>query len=235
MGASEMKAFVFCVVYILFFAAFIQSIPADLQGQEATPSTVIPIDPSLITGFAESETYCGDNFTGGFYEYELNSKEWIASYFDSSFELIRKVKIFGVLWLGQVDQCQFTTLDGLDRGTGLSLTEINTDAEDGAVKYTMQFVLSGEGGGSFVLYWNTTAYATAALAHASNELYIIHGFGVEDLATNNILALIVALLFFQIPEVPVLINAFLALPTWACIFYLIYFFITSVIPFVGSG
>lgn len=235
MGGSEMRAFVFVTIYIIVFATILQSMPAGFQGQEANVNTVIPVDPSLISGFAESENYCGDNFTSGTYEYTLNSKDWIASYSASAFELIKKIYVFGVLWLGGFDQCKFTSPDGVDRDVTLSLTEIDADAEDGQVRYSMQFVLSGESAGSFVLYWNTTAYATAALAHASNELYIIHGIGIEDLATNNILSLIVAILLFQIPDVPVLVNLFLAVPPWACIIYLLYFFITSVIPFIGGS
>lgn len=229
-----MKGFVFCVVYILVFATVLNTIPAGLQGSESTVETVVPIDPALVTGFAESESYCGDNFTSGLYEYSLNEKDWIAYDSGTYFELVKKVKIGGFLWLGGVDQVRFKAEDGSDRGTALSLTEINTDAEDGQVRYSMTLILSGDSAGSFVVYWNTTAYATAALAHASNELWIIHGFGIEDLATNNIGALIVALLFFQIPEVPVLVNLFLAVPPWAAIAYLLWYFITSMIPFVGA-
>jgi len=42
-------------------------------------------------------------------------------------------------------------------------------------------------------------------------------------------------LFFQLPDVPFLINLLLATPLWACIIYLIWWFIISMIPFLGGG
>ena len=96
----------------------------------------------------------------------------------------------------------------------------------------MQFTSSGAAAGALVCYWNTTTYATSSLAWASNELYMLHGVGIESTATNDIGALIISLLLLQLPQVPTLVNVFLAVPIWACIVYVLWFIIKEMIPFI---
>jgi len=48
-------------------------------------------------------------------------------------------------------------------------------------------------------------------------------------------SLLLALLFFQLPDVPVLVNIFLVLPAWASIIYIVWFIVISMIPFLGGG
>jgi len=231
MATSEMRGFVFSLVFIIVFAGLLASIPSGLQGTGSTPDTVIPIDPNLVAGFADSENYTGAAFTGGTYEYELNSRDWIAVTDGSGLSLAAKILSFG-FWLGHLDSCKFVSDSGTDRGTTLLFTEITTDATDGAVRYSLQHTVTGDDAGAFVTYWNTTEYATATLAWASDELYLLHGIGLASSATNNIGALLVGLLTLSLPDVPVLVNLFLAVPIWACIVYVLWYVIKEMIPFV---
>ena len=238
MATSEMRGFVFAVIFIVAFGTILSSIPAGFQGTEASPDTVVPLDPALITGFAETTSYQKANFTAGSYEYpesgDFGGFDWICVTDDSSFSLARKIKFLGFFWFGQLDGCEFVAPDGTNRGTTLTFTEIATDAEDGAVRYSMDLIFSGDSAGSFVIYWNITAYPAIADAWTADELYLLHGLGLDDLATNNIGALIVSFLFFHLPDVPILVNLFLALPIWAGIAYILWFLITSMIPFIGG-
>ena len=227
-----MRGFVFSLIFIVVFSALLVSIPAGLQGTGETPETVIPIDPSLITGFSESANYTAAAYVGGIYEYDLNSRQWIAVTNDIVLFLAAKILIAGILWLGHIDECKFISPSGTNRGTELALTEITSDATDGAVRYSLEHVSTGDSGGSFVVYWNTTTYATATLAWASDELYLLHGVGFDTSATTNIGALLVSLLLLQLPEVPFLVNIFLAVPIWACIVYVLWFVIKEMIPFL---
>ena len=231
---GEMRGFVFSLIFIVVFATLLSSIPAGLQGTGESPDTVIPIDPSLVTGFSESETYTRDNFTGLEYEYSLNSLSWVALYIDGVLSLAAKVLTLG-FWLGHLNPCKFVSAGKtpIDRGTELALTDITTDAEDGAIRYALQFVLSGDSAGSLVAYWNTTTYDNATQAWNNDELYLLHGVGFDTSATTNIGALIVSLLLFQLPDVPVLVNMFLAVPIWACIVYVLWYVIKEMIPFLG--
>lgn len=197
---------------------------------------VIPVDPSILTDFTDYENYTASAFTelpaGYFsYQYNLADRDWIAATDEVAFELSAKVYLW-FLWLGQIDLVKFTSPKGGDRGTQLSFTEIDSDADDGAVRYSMQFTTSGKAAGALVLYWNTTTYATSSDAWDNDKLYFLHGVGIESTATNDIGALIISLLLLRLPEVPPLVNILLAVPIWACIIYVLWFIIKEMIPFV---
>jgi len=229
--ASEMRGFVFSLIFIIVFAGLLSSIPAGLLGTGSTIDTVIPIDPNLVAGFADDWNYTDAAFTFGIYEYVLNSETWVAVTDGSSYGLSKKVYTW-IFWLGHFDICKFVSDDAIDRGTSLALTEITTDAENGAVRYSLKFTSTGNDAGVFIAYWNTTTYATATAANAADELYLLHGIGISGTATNNIGALLVGLLTLSLPDVPPLINLFLAVPIWACIVYVLWYVIKEMIPFV---
>lgn len=230
-----MRGFMFAVVFIVIFATLLASVPAGLQGVGSSPSDVIPIDPNITTDFVSGENYTKSAFTyaGGLYayEYSLNNKDWMCVTDEVYFVLSAKVYIW-FLWLGHTDSVNFVSSGGEDRGNQLTFTEIDSDATDGTARYTLTHVISGEAAGGFIAYWNTTAYATSTLAWDNDALYLIHGVGFTTTATNDIGALIVGLLFLQLPNVPVLINVFIVVPLWACIIYVLWFIIKEMIPFV---
>ena len=238
-GGSEMRGFVFSVVFIIVFSTLLSSIPVGLQGSGEEPDTVVPIDPSTITGFAESHDYYPDNYsvlhTGRYYyDYdEFGGHDWRSVTDNDTFlELGAKDYVFWILWFGQLDDCKFEAPSGQDRGTTLTFAEIDADAEDGAVSYSLTFSDSGNTAGSLVIYWNTTAYSSVDDAWDNDEAYLLHGVGFDSGATTNIGALLVSLLFLQLPEVPTLINILLAAPIWACIIFVLWYVIKEMIPFV---
>ena len=230
-----MRGFVFSVVFIIVFAALLSSIPAGLQGPDGNPDTVVPINPNLISGFAESEDYNRSAFSdigAGIYEYEydLGGRTWLCWTDEVSFYIAAKVLVGGVFWLGQNDICHF--ISDVDRGVSLSFDEITEDAEDGTIRYSLRFSENEESAGSFIVYWNTTAYPSVTDAWTADNTTLLHGMGLGSTATANIGALIVSLLFLQLPEVPVLINLFIAVPIWACIIYVLWYIVKEMIPFV---
>ena len=236
--ASEMRGFVFSIVFIIVFSTLLSTIPTGLQGAGESPDTVTPIDPSLVTGFSAFENYTTSSFTTyippqtEIYEYTLGNYDWRCSTDNATYFILRqKVLIFGFLWLGHTIDSSFVTQDGTNRGPQLSYTEIETDAEEGGVRYSLELD-NGDSGGSFVIYWNTTAYPTVANAWGNDTLYLLHGIGFSTSATTDIGSLLVSLLFLQIPGVPVIVNMFLAVPVWACIIYVLWFVIKEMIPFL---
>ena len=233
-GGGEMRGFVFAVVFIIIFGALIASIPVGFQGSGETIEPIIPVDPSILTDFTDAETYQKDNFTEAgvfFYEYNLADRDWIAGTDEIAFELAAKVYLW-FLWLGQVDAVKFKSPNGADRGTDISFVDIDSDSDDGAVRYSLTFSESGAAAGALVIYYNTTTHATASDAWDADALYFLHGVGIESSATNNIGALIISLLLLQLPEVPPLIGMFLAVPIWACIVFVLWFIIKEMIPFL---
>ena len=228
--ASEMRGFAFAVTFIIIFAGLVSTIPTDFFGAGATPDTpVIPINPNLLTDFTESEDFLPGNFTLGSYIYVLGGREWICGCDGATISVAAKVLFIG-LWLGKVEYVKFTAPDGTDRGTSLTMVEIAADATDGEVLYSLQYDESGNTAGGFVVYWNTTTYATPALAWAGNALYLLHGVGMT--ANTDIASLLIGLLFLQLPDCPFLVNLLIATPIWACIVYVLWYIIKEMIPFL---
>jgi predicted secreted protein len=230
-----MRGFVFAVVFIIVFSALVAAIPIGLQGVGDEVQPLTPIDPSILTDFTDYENYTKSDFTeiaGYFvYEYNLAARDWIAGTDGVTFTLQAKVYFF-FLWLGQTDVVKFMSPNGVDRGDEISFTNIDNDSDDGAVRYAITFTTSGKAAGAFVCYYNTTTYSTSTDAWDNDELYMLHGVGIESTATNDIGALIISLLLIRLPDVPPLVNIFLAVPIWACIIYVLWFIIKEMIPFV---
>lgn len=227
---AEMRGFVFAITFIVVFTLFAGSIPTGLLGSGDTPDGVTPVDPSLITGFSSFENWSYSSYSlEGFlylYSYELNSQYWLTRREAGTLTLGAKILWFG-LWLGGVDYCEFGA-----RGTQLTFDEIEADADEGTVTYPLIHVTSGNAAGSLVIFWNATEYSDPADAWAADELQLLHGVGVDSSATTNALTLLLGLLFFSLPDVPVLVNALLITPMWGSIIYVIWFVIKESMPFV---
>ena len=234
--ASEMRGFVFSIVFIIVFSTLLSTVPSGLQGLAGTPDTVIPVDPILLTGFDEFENWTKSDYTGivPTYSYALGARTWATLWADlaDDYFKISALSYWWIIYVGS-DPCKFTSPNGTDRGTDLSIDEIEGDAIDGSVKYKMLFTTTGNDAGSFVVFWNITLNADPQDAMDADVLYLLHGIGFSTSATNDIGALLVGLLFLQIPDVPVLVNMFLAVPIWACIIYVLWFVIKEMIPFLG--
>ena len=231
----------FAVTYILLFSVIVATIPIDLQGVGETPDMVTPLDASLISGFTDYEGYQYDNFTdyGAYLQYfydDLGGRDWVIVLFPSTgFVLGAKIVYGGFLWLGQLDSCRFISPEGIDREDTLTFAEIDTDAEEGEVRYSLQSYGTGNSMGGFVVYWNTTTYDNSTSAWDNDELFLLHGVGIESTAILDVTSLLLDLLFFQLPEVPLLISVIAIGPLWASIIYIIWFIFVNMVPFLGGA
>jgi len=233
MASDEMYGFVFSVSFIFLFSILLSTIPAGLYGPALTPDMPSPVNPNLVTDFTETEDWTRTDFTSGLYEYDLGGKSWRCVTSGTSLILASKLLIGGIIWLGQLDLCRFIAGEnGEDRGTTLTIAEIALDADDGEIRYTLQFESNGNYVGGFVVYWNITEYEDPVDAWTADELYLMHGVGIDTTAYANIGALLVSLLLLQLPDVPLLINAIIAIPIWACVVFVIWYIIKEMIPFL---
>lgn len=232
---SEMRGFVFCVVYIIMFTALITTIPTGFLGAGGTASDIVAIDPNVLTGFTESENYTPAAYSAigpaTQYEYILGDNTFINQKLADTFTLGAKVLYLGILWLGVMDYCIFSTGDTI-RGTSINYTNIETDAPDGIVTYDLTFSDAGVSAGSLIIYWNITAYPSFSNAWTAEEVYLLHGIGFAESATNNAGALLIGLLTLSIPDVPVLIQIMVISPLWASIAYIVWFIVKEMIPFL---
>ena len=229
---AEQRTFVFAVTFIILFSALVVSIPTDLLGADESPSELSAIDPSFVTDFSDSETFQKSDFEANLYWYPaiLGGYYFFCAFITitASFYIGAKVLWFG-LWLGALSACDWTNIDGIKNDGALSFADIDSNAENGLSKYTLNFE-EGTYAGTFLFYWNITAYSDSEDAWDNDELYLLHGVGVES--NPDVVALLISLLFLQLPDCPVLINALLATPIWACVIYLIWFIIKESLPFV---
>lgn len=234
---TEMRGFVFALIFIIVFAGLLSSVPVDLFGSGETPDTITPIDPSLISGFDDYENWSAISYVGSpvaEYAYDdLGGYDWIAQYAVSGYFYIGSKSTFLGIWFGLLDYVRFKSPDGIDKGTSLSFAEIDADASDGSVRYLMHYDEFGTSAGTFVIYWNSTLYTDSEDAFDNDELYFIHGMGFAEGATNNIGLLLISLLLLQLPDVPILLNLLLATPIWACIVFVLWYVIKEMIPFLG--
>lgn len=229
---AEQRSFVFALVFITLFSVMVATIPTGLQGEGDNPDMVTPLDPNIISGYSDGETFSNSNFSAGVYEYELNSRTWLCLTDDLSFELYAKILIAGFLWIGGLDVVKFVSDSGTDRGTTLTLLEIDLDDTDGTARYALQYEASGGAAGDLICYWNTTAYDNSTEAWDDNGLYLFHAVGFDTTATADIGALLLSLLFLQLPDVPLLVNILIATPIWASVVYLIWWVLKETIPFI---
>lgn len=232
---TEYRGFVVAVTFILLFSVIVSAIPSGYQGLDIEPEEITPVNPEILAGFAESEQYVFDNFTenlvGYYYQYELGSRYWQMTEFDDLgyFQLYERILWF--VFQIRLDACSFISEDKTDRGTSLSFTEIDSDAIEGQATYSLK--VSGNSAGALIVWYNTTLYDNSSHAWDNEELWFLHGIGFESAATNNVGALVVSLLFLQLPDVPILLGLIIAAPLWASIGYLLWFIIKSMIPFLS--
>ncbi len=232
---SEQRTFVFAVTFIIVFSALIGSIPVDFQGQGGTAETVIPVNPNLLTDFAHTEEFDKTDFSGSLvlsHVYDLPLVDGITfecQYYDNEFFIGAHALFLGI-WLGGVNWANFISDNGTNHGLEVSFSDLENDADDGVVRYTLRYDDSGLSAGGFLFWWNTTTYSDPSDAWDNDNLLLLHGVGLT--ANTDIASLLLALMFLQLPEVPTVVNVLIITPIWASIIFVLWFIIKEMIPFL---
>lgn len=236
--SSEMRGFVFSIVFIVIFAALLGSVPTGLNGEGTTPDDITPLDPSFVTGYSEKANWSITDIDSpialGFnYQYELNTKDWLFSWLASSyFKLGSKIVFAGFLWLGTQAFVNFISQNNENYGTTISYDDIESDSIDGYAIYTLVYADNGNSAGDLRIYWNSTEYTDFEDAIDNDDAYFLHGVGFEDSSAMNMGSLLLQLMFLQLPDVPTLLNLLIAVPLWATIIFTVWFIIKETLPFV---
>jgi len=233
---GEYRGFIFAIMFIIIFSGLLVSVPVDLLGQGATPDILTPVDPALVAGFEDYESWnmTDLNAYNQYEYYAFNGRDWFFEYYQGTQDIVLGAKIVyaGFLWFGQLDSCEFINSAGINRGGVVTNEEIDLDADNGAVRYDLRYIVNGADAGSFVIYWNSTLYAAVGDAYTADKVYFLHGVGFGTNARMDIGSLLIGLLLLQLPDCPILINLLLATPLYACVVFLIWFIIKETLPFV---
>jgi len=204
--ASEQRTFVFAVTFIIVFATLVSTIPVGLQGQGGTGDSVTPVNPNLLTDFAETEEYDKTDFSGSPLNYVYDLPAVAGTTFGCVFSadtfILGAHTLFLGIWLGGYNWANFISENGTNHGSSVSFTDIDNDAEDGAVRYTLQYEDTGTSAGGFVFYWNTTTYSDSSDAWDSSELQILHGVGLPWILISPLFFSVCY--FFNFPMFPFL-------------------------------
>lgn len=230
MADSERASFVFVVSFLIILTTFLAAMPADLQGLDEGATALLPINPDLFTDFASTAEFDKTDFSGIttlLYGYDLGGYHWLAGFSTATneFAIERKILWGGLVWFGAVENTEFVLENGTSRGETVTFDQILADSTDGAVRYDLEYSDNGNDAGGFIFYWNVTEYASPLNAWSNNELYLVHGMGISAAAATNIFALLLGLMFFQIPDIPPLINLFISTFIWVSIAFLLWYVI----------
>ena len=172
MPGDEQYAFVFSVTFIIIFSALVASVPIDFQGKGSTVETVTPINPNLLTDFANIKEFDRTDFIVilgiDYFTYEIvvDSTTFEAQFDQTDSFSVGAHTLWIGIWLGGYDWCEFITDNGTNYGTSVSFADIDNDADNGVVRYTLQYENAGTSAGGFIFSWNTTTY-TGCLLYTS--------------------------------------------------------------------
>lgn len=232
---EESKTFTFLAFMVLLFTALLASAPSVFVTSSPENPTIPNVNSQYLVGFSVTEEYNATYFTFpdgyGYYDYDLGGYSWRVMWTDGyGFSLGVKQLLFGFLWLGWIEWCTFS-FKGSARGLYISYAEINADNEDGTVKYD---IAHSGGGGGLIFGWDVDTYPDCQDAWDNDELVLIHGLGISDSAPQNVVSLLLSLIFFSNPDIPFLINVVLISPFVLLGAYLIFYIIIKVTPFLGD-
>ena len=226
---AEMRGFVFAIMFLVIYGALLSSMPAGFTDSSFDDPAMENFDPALLGGFGDTETYNQSSFSSLgpllYYDYSIGGYYFRNGYLAASGFIIGSKVLFFGLWLGELELLSFS-FAGADRGTVLNFTDIDQDAINGQVRYNTQPL-----GGGVVFAWDLDEYADSETAWDADELQILHGVGANEQAPTNVLGLLLGLLTLSIPDIPLLVQAFIVTPIYASVLYLAWFIIKEVIPF----
>ena len=116
------------------------------------------------------------------------------------------------------------------KGDSISKEILDSEYYNGSIPIKFHVVFETQQSIDVMFSFNTTKYETPSLAWSQDELYMVVAAGFGGSAGGDIFTLIGQLLFFQAPNMHPLLNAFIAIPIWSGIAYLIYVLLIKLKP-----
>jgi len=137
-------------------------------------------------------------------------------------------------WTGGHKQ-EWINDDGITRGTTLTNGEIDLDwnTQNNLSSYILKcahFYMMADVG------YNTTLYSNSKDAWDNHDLHVLFGIEWSQRGTTwDAWSLMANLLFFQLPEINIFINALIAIPIWVCVGYLSFIFVLRTLGAIFGG
>ena len=248
-GSRELGAFIFCVTFLGSMVLLIAWIPAQLYTADNGRIVEHPEMFESIDVWSFSETFSYQmNETGGYsvgewYYFEddamnIGNRDFRFNYKcanETPLELYIRHKWVWFIF-PQFETMEWMNNKGVSRGDYLSVEEMENDSPDNV---TVQYrcISPKKGFQYFASFsYNSTLHGNFTHAWNYHGLYFFWAVNFDQVGTSyNAFQLIGMLLFFQLPDINVYVNALLAIPIWSCVACLVTLFILKVIPFIGGG
>lgn len=125
-----------------------------------------------------------------------------------------------------------------NRGQFLIASEMEEDSENQTETIKIAKYRAKTNDFQYMAYfqYNYTKWGNVTNAWNHHELFLFWAVNFDDVNTSyNAFHLVSMLLFFQLPDCNIYVNALMAIPIWVCIGYLVYVLIIKVIPLIAGG
>ena len=246
---SEMRGLIVTVTFLGVLVLLIAWIPSEFYtaSEGRTVSTPEIFESIDVWSFAETFIYqmneTGGGTIGTMY-YVTNDGLDIGNrdftfYYRQANETALEVKMqHNWYWFifPQLEMMEWMNNQGVSRGVLLSVDEMEDDSPDNS---TVQYrVISPKKGWQYIasFSFNSTLYGNFTHAWNFHGLHFFWAVNFDQVGTSyNAFQLIGMLLFFQLPDINIYLNALIAIPMWTSIGYLVYVLIIKVIPLIGGG
>ena len=246
---SELRGLLFVVTFLGSLVLLIAWIPPQLfeasEGRTVgAPEMFESID---VWSYAETFTYRMNETGGGtigtmYYitndGLDIGNRDF-TFYYRQANETPLEVKMqHNWIWFifPQLEIMEWKNYQGVSRGLYLSVDEMEADSPDNS---TVQYrVISPKKNFQYFasFSYNASIYGNFTHAWDFHGLWFFWAVNFDQVGTSyNLAQLIGMLLFFQLPDINIYVNALMAIPLWACIAYLVLVFFVKVIPFIGGG
>jgi len=237
METPPLKPFLFIITFLGVFGLLVGTIPAGflVETPEYREQQVSEYFEAIdVQYFAETWEHTL-NATGGtdagagwyFIDIDIGNRDFDMWYKKANNPPLKLYFVHRYTWLifPVSHKMRWLNYQGITRGTELEATELDSDVSDPT--YTVEcshFYVK-----TFFAY-NDTLYSNPTEAWNASELNMLVAIDFDQQQTGmNAWNLIGMILFFQMPDVHPLLNAFIAIPMWVCIAWLTFAFIIAVV------
>ena len=249
---SELRGLIVIVTFLGVSFLLIGLMPAEIYvaGETRTIETT-EFEGIDVLSFADTANLCM-NETGGAYEFGAptwyrmqvddgtgdlggHDVEFVYRIANESTHELRNEHLYGVFIFTFGHDMNHYDKNGIDRGTILDVSEIedNRNPDNDTSMFTIK---CSDFNARLIMNYNGSKWSNFTEAWDHNELYAFHGINFDQVSTSySAFDLIGRLLFFQMPEGNLILNAIIAIPVWVGIGYIVVILIYRTIGAVFGG
>ena len=253
---SELRGLIVIVTFLGVSFLLISLMPSEIYSAEETRTVETPEFEGIdVISFVDTAN-TAMNETGG-WTYPLDTSWYIVEiddgdgegkkdlggrdldmWYKKANETEHKIKhehLYGVFIFTFSHFMDHYDKSGINKGKTLDVSDLEANRNPDN-KTSMFRIKCNHFEATAIYNFNSTKWANFTDAWDHNELYVFHGIDFDQTSTGyNAFYLISRLLFFQMPEMNVVLNMIIAIPVWIAIGYIVVILIYRTIGAVFGG